>query len=867
MNKEITFYPKKRSSVLLFCFSLLFVLLGMWLVTLGSPVGWLTIILFGIGCIVFLLTLLPSSFYLQLNEDGFWICGIFRKGFTRWVDVDQFVVDQLAPGQNVVMFNYAPNFNKYSRVRKLSRTIAGFDAALPDNYGKSADELVVILNEWKNKSVGKVNDSTSGQSEHRKITLSENELVAFIGLLMKAFDRIPKVPEGGSAAYSPDPRIQSRFGLRQQYTLDEMNSGLESLKKRNLAHPSLFKINPDDFLSGLVGTVILNQPNEHQQYYDKHFGIIVSFTRTADAQYVFTLISQVKPARKPIVPILIIVGAISLIVFTDILAKITNLKPESLAPVQPTNNIEINQEALGDNSLAYVKNGNLFLADKNGVEQITSGHKVSNLKVSSDGKYLGWIEKKDFTIEDRTNRNAGYAISLINLATLEITYDAIGPLSFVSNDDIHRKEIMSFDYLNTNPLTIVYTADGVWRKDFSTNKNEKLFNNDYGKENSPLDDKRYSSVVVNNKLNTLSLTTGGWEWCKNEFYDIRQTKLTSIEDGGFCQGIWSNDGKSFFVYSSYGMKEGGLWQIDAVNGKLIKNIFDPRLGLTVSVDTLDILDNGSLIASLKPIDSEGNKNQSFGLSLNGTSIYQIDDIAQPRPRFIKQANVLLNYHYNSSPIKHLDNNEISYLSNNAKNQNTYDLYVIDLNGKNDQEIVKGISDYVWIPKNEKQATTVSNKTYTNDKYGFSFEYPSEFSQRAIKDTDYSFILSTESVTLSTVDGNAQYYKKNIGWKIKPNANNFKSIRDWFVNNFSYDNWQEVEKDPTVSEEIRSNVNVISHKSSSAEYFIIDSFVMLNDGQVLELATSILSTDGKSEPSEEVVGEEIYNLIINSFSIK
>lgn len=538
------------------------------------------------------------------------------------------------------------------------------------------------------------------------ISLSELELVAFTGLV---YDRLPKIPEGGSAVYFPDPKIQSRFGLQQQYTLEEMNYGLESLRKRNLVHQSLSQIIPDDLLSGLVSAVILNKPNEDQQYYEKHFGITVGFAHTDDEQYVFTLISQAKP--KPFFPTLIAVGAIALIVCFNIISAVVNHYQIQLRPAPfPTATIdnEVNLEALGNNRLAYIKDGDLYLVDKDGVEQITSDHTVSNIKVSHDGKYLGWIEKKDFTIEDKTFKGAGYAISYINLSTLETTYDAIGPLSFVSNGDIYRKEILGFDFVNTDTLSIVYTNDGVWKKEFSTNKSEKLLANNYGKDDSPLDDSRYTSVNIGPNLDKLSIRSSFWEGCRAIFYDLGIRSKTNVLDNR-CDGTWSSDGKLYWNYSATGMDEGGLWQLDTSTGKMLKKIYDPNPSIKVSVHDFDTDDN-DMIAIIEPETKNNN------LISQEKALYQIEDPNNPKLKLIKTLSG------STGNIK-LISNRVSYLESS-------NLRLINLDGQNDQMIVEGISEYVWIPTEQvttdsSTKTTIKPNTYTSNNLGIKFSYLSK----------------------------------------------------------------------------------------------------------------------------------------------
>ncbi len=129
---------------------LFFTLEGAWLISRGDNIGWFASILFGLGCIVFILLLIPNSAYLQISEKGFEVRSLFRNHFTPWEDVEEFGSGYI--GRNkLVIFNYSQNHNKYSLVKKIGRSISGVEGALPDTYGKSAEELAELLNEWRDK--------------------------------------------------------------------------------------------------------------------------------------------------------------------------------------------------------------------------------------------------------------------------------------------------------------------------------------------------------------------------------------------------------------------------------------------------------------------------------------------------------------------------------------------------------------------------------------------------------------------------------------------------------------------------------------------------------------------------------------------
>jgi len=49
----------------------------------------------------------------------------------------------------MVVFNYSDHYDRVKMMRGFARKIAGYEGALPDTYGMSADQLADLLNNWK----------------------------------------------------------------------------------------------------------------------------------------------------------------------------------------------------------------------------------------------------------------------------------------------------------------------------------------------------------------------------------------------------------------------------------------------------------------------------------------------------------------------------------------------------------------------------------------------------------------------------------------------------------------------------------------------------------------------------------------------
>jgi hypothetical protein len=114
----------------------------------GDSTGWAAILFFGTGGIVFCLLLLPGSAYLKLDPAGFTICSLFRTHSIRWQEVDSFEVARIA-SRKMVVFNFSNLHRGPEFARKLASKISGYEGALPETYGLSAEELAAVMNRWR----------------------------------------------------------------------------------------------------------------------------------------------------------------------------------------------------------------------------------------------------------------------------------------------------------------------------------------------------------------------------------------------------------------------------------------------------------------------------------------------------------------------------------------------------------------------------------------------------------------------------------------------------------------------------------------------------------------------------------------------
>ena len=139
--------PSPWKHIFLLALSSAFFALGIHLVRENPIIGWLTIVFFGLGVVVFAISVVPGSSFLQLRDEGLTLRSLYRTWHVSWLDTSEFFVARVG-GRQMVCWNYSPSFVGQRLGRAMSRGIAGVEAGLPDTYGRSATELAQLLNEW-----------------------------------------------------------------------------------------------------------------------------------------------------------------------------------------------------------------------------------------------------------------------------------------------------------------------------------------------------------------------------------------------------------------------------------------------------------------------------------------------------------------------------------------------------------------------------------------------------------------------------------------------------------------------------------------------------------------------------------------------
>ena len=130
--------------ILLLLGSVLFVVAGIWLFPREPYISVASIVFFGLCSVVAAIGLHPKSSFLTLTTEGFLFASLFRKHFVSWSSVKSFTPVDIGM-HKMVGWNYVPEFQASIKLRRVNTAISGAEAALPDTYGMSVQELCTLL--------------------------------------------------------------------------------------------------------------------------------------------------------------------------------------------------------------------------------------------------------------------------------------------------------------------------------------------------------------------------------------------------------------------------------------------------------------------------------------------------------------------------------------------------------------------------------------------------------------------------------------------------------------------------------------------------------------------------------------------------
>jgi hypothetical protein len=146
----MTLYPKRSSAILLLLTCSAFVAIGIWMGTTGKAFGYLCAAFFGLGVPIAVIQLIPGSTFLHIDSNGITFSNLFRKTSMSWSVFQEFYVVTMKQNgltvRKMVGFNFAPSYDRARAGRAVAKLVADCEGALPDTYGKKAEELAELLN-------------------------------------------------------------------------------------------------------------------------------------------------------------------------------------------------------------------------------------------------------------------------------------------------------------------------------------------------------------------------------------------------------------------------------------------------------------------------------------------------------------------------------------------------------------------------------------------------------------------------------------------------------------------------------------------------------------------------------------------------
>jgi hypothetical protein len=114
-------------------------------------VFWVGLVFFGLAIpLAGVLLLRPNASRIVLDRNGFETTQLFRSRRTLWNDAIGFQVFSLR-GNPMVVFDDAKQ--KGRNLALLNTSLAGRNSGVPDTYGLAAEDLVRLMNQWRERTL------------------------------------------------------------------------------------------------------------------------------------------------------------------------------------------------------------------------------------------------------------------------------------------------------------------------------------------------------------------------------------------------------------------------------------------------------------------------------------------------------------------------------------------------------------------------------------------------------------------------------------------------------------------------------------------------------------------------------------------
>ena len=140
--------PSRLKMLRMLAIAAAFVAIGVLMREKEPVLGVLVSTFFGVGTVVLLTQLSRKAAYLELSQDGFTFSTLFKTRRFAWSDVAGFRVVAMR-GHRMVGWDFTPGYAGQASGRRLASRLVGVEGALPDTYGRRAEDLAELMNELK----------------------------------------------------------------------------------------------------------------------------------------------------------------------------------------------------------------------------------------------------------------------------------------------------------------------------------------------------------------------------------------------------------------------------------------------------------------------------------------------------------------------------------------------------------------------------------------------------------------------------------------------------------------------------------------------------------------------------------------------
>lgn len=162
---SLTLRPRAWRKWAVAAISLFFTAAGVFMIREHEPSAWFVTVFFALCSLSALFLMGPEGNALVIEADGLTCVSPFRTFRIPWSDVTEFGVYGVPPFglTKFVGMNFRPGYASAEEegggrlpqgMRGLNAAICGFEGALPETYGLSADALARLLEERRRAATG-----------------------------------------------------------------------------------------------------------------------------------------------------------------------------------------------------------------------------------------------------------------------------------------------------------------------------------------------------------------------------------------------------------------------------------------------------------------------------------------------------------------------------------------------------------------------------------------------------------------------------------------------------------------------------------------------------------------------------------------